>query len=230
MCKKFLVALAGFLLFVVCELPAQQTALTEGQLKAAEIEVPQLVELLELKTGMTIADVGAGFGAWTMRFSRWIGPNGRVYATDLGAPQLTALRDTVKREQLTNVTVLEGATAATNLPALCCDAILIRDAYHHFTQPDDDDPKPGGVVEAGWTARDHRLSAAREVGGAPRRSHQPRWAWRAAGSSPGRSGRSPVAREDDSGLGTQQSAGVALPCAVPQVVKRVNTWRFRCVE
>ena len=86
---------------------------------------------------MTIADVGAGFGAWTMRFSRWIGPSGRVYATDLGAPQLTALRDTVKREQLTNVTVLEGATAATNLPALCCDAILIRDAYHHFTQPDD---------------------------------------------------------------------------------------------
>jgi ubiquinone/menaquinone biosynthesis C-methylase UbiE len=114
---------------------AQQTALTEGQLKAAEIEVPQLVELLELKPGMTVADVGAGFGAWTMRFSRWIGPAGRVYATDIGVAQLAALREAVQREQLTNVTVIGGASNTTNLPALCCDAILIRDAYHHLTQP-----------------------------------------------------------------------------------------------
>jgi ubiquinone/menaquinone biosynthesis C-methylase UbiE len=135
MIKRCTVALT--VLLFLCELAAQQTALTEGQLKAAEIEVPQLVELLELKPGMTFADVGAGFGAWTMRFSRSLGPTGRVYATDIGAPQLAALRDAVKREQLTNVTVLEGATAATNLPALCCDAILIRDAYHHFTQPDE---------------------------------------------------------------------------------------------
>jgi ubiquinone/menaquinone biosynthesis C-methylase UbiE len=137
MLTRCTVALSGFLLLLLCELAAQQTALTEGQLKAAEIEVPQLVELLELKPGMTIADVGAGFGAWTMRFSRVLGPTGRVYATDIGAPQLAALRETLKREQLTNVTVVEGAIAATNLPALCCDAILIRDAYHHFTQPDE---------------------------------------------------------------------------------------------
>jgi ubiquinone/menaquinone biosynthesis C-methylase UbiE len=115
---------------------AQQTALTEGQIKAAELEVPELAKLFELKPGMTIADVGAGFGAWTVRFSKAVGPSGRVYATDIGAPQLAALRDAVQREGLTNVTVLDGAVATTNLPALCCDAILIRDAYHHLTQPD----------------------------------------------------------------------------------------------
>ena len=114
---------------------AQQTGLTEGQIKAAELEVPELAKLFELKTGMTVADVGAGFGAWTMRFSRAVGPSGRVYATDIGAAQLAALRDAVQRERLTNVTVLEGAVATTNLPALCCDAILIRDAYHHLTEP-----------------------------------------------------------------------------------------------
>jgi precorrin-6B methylase 2 len=136
MLKKFSVVAFAVVLSVFCEVSAQQTALTEGQLKAAEVEVPQLVQLLELKPGMTIADVGAGFGAWTMRFSRWIGPSGRVYATDLGAPQLAALRESVKKEQLANVTVLEGAVASTNLPASCCDAILVRDAYHHFTDPD----------------------------------------------------------------------------------------------
>jgi precorrin-6B methylase 2 len=141
---------AALLLLLPGGFAAQQTALTEGQLKAAEIEVPKLVELLELKPGMTIADVGAGFGAWTMRFARWTGPGGRVYATDIGAPQLAALGESIKREQLTNVTVIEGAAASTNLPAQCCDAILVRDAYHHFTQPDEmikslaGSLKPGG--------------------------------------------------------------------------------------
>jgi precorrin-6B methylase 2 len=121
----------------VAGLTGQQTGLTEGQIKAAEIEVPQLVDLLQLKPGMTIADVGAGFGAWTVRFSRWIGPAGRVYASDVGAPQLAALRESIAREKLTNVTVLEGAAGSTNLPPLCCDAILIRDVYHHLTQPED---------------------------------------------------------------------------------------------
>lgn len=131
------VATIGLVLLFLSRLAAQQTGLTDGQLKAAEIEVPRLVELLELKPGMTVADVGAGFGAWTMRFSRWLGPEGRVYATDVGTAQLAALRDAAQRERLTNVTVLEGASSTTNLPALCCDAILIRDAYHHLTQPED---------------------------------------------------------------------------------------------
>lgn len=116
---------------------AQQTALTSEQLKSAEIEVPRLVQVLELEPGMTVADVGAGFGAWTMAFSRWLGPAGRVYASDIGAAQLTALRDSVQRERLTNVTVVEAGVNTTNLPPLCCDAILVRDAYHHFTNPDD---------------------------------------------------------------------------------------------
>jgi ubiquinone/menaquinone biosynthesis C-methylase UbiE len=125
----------GFVVLLLVPIAAQQTALTEGQIKAAEIELPELVKLLELKPGMTVADVGAGFGAWTVRFAKAVGPAGRVYATDIGASQLAALRDAAQREGLTNVTILEGAADTTNLPALCCDAILIRDAYHHLTQP-----------------------------------------------------------------------------------------------
>ena len=72
-----------------------------------------------------------------------------MYATDVGAPQLAALRETVRREGLTNVTVIEGATGTTNLPALCCDAILVRDAYHHFTQPEDIVRSLAGALKPG---------------------------------------------------------------------------------
>jgi precorrin-6B methylase 2 len=133
--QQFVMAIA-LALVVVVPAPAQQTGLTDAQIKAAEIEVPQLVKLLALSPGMTVADVGAGFGAWTVRLAKVVGPSGQVYATDIGAAQLAALADYAKREGLTNVTVLEGAAHTTNLPPGCCDAILIRDAYHHLTQPD----------------------------------------------------------------------------------------------
>ena len=102
--------------------------------KLPRVEMPELVKLFELKPGMTVADVGAGFGAWTMEFAKVVGPTGRVYATDIGAAQLAALRDAANKHA--NVTVVEGAPQSTNLPPQCCDAILIRDAYHHLTQPD----------------------------------------------------------------------------------------------
>lgn len=122
---------------LVAQQPQGQQGLTEAMVKSAAVEVPRLVELLELKPGMAVADVGAGFGAWTVAFGKWTGPSGRVFATDIGEKQLAFLRAYTKKEGLTNVTVLAGAPASTNLPANCCDAILIRDAYHHLTQPQD---------------------------------------------------------------------------------------------
>lgn len=95
-------------------------------------EVPPLVEVLSIEPGMTVADVGAGFGAMTVVLGKWIG-QGHVFATDIRERQLAVIRDYAAREGLKNVTVLEGAAAATNLPPECCDAIFMRDVYHHIT-------------------------------------------------------------------------------------------------
>ena len=99
----------------------------------AERDVPLLADVLEIKPGMTVADVGAGFGAMSIVLSKRLGPSGRVLSTDIGANQLRTLREAVTREQLTNMTVIEGAPASTNLPDACCDAIFMRDVYHHIT-------------------------------------------------------------------------------------------------
>jgi len=115
----------------------------------AEIDVPELVKALDLKPGMTVADVGAGGGAFTVVLGHWIG-NGRVFATDIGERQLREIRAYAEKEGLKNVTVIEGAAAATNLPPNCCDAIFMRDVYHHITAIDAFDRslfaslKPGG--------------------------------------------------------------------------------------
>ena len=82
--------------------------------------------------------------------AKWLGPGGRVYATDIGAEQLAEIRAYVAQDGVSNVVVLEGAESSTNLPNECCDAIFLRDVYHHLTRPHEFDAsllaalKPGG--------------------------------------------------------------------------------------
>jgi precorrin-6B methylase 2 len=111
---------------------ADQVAQERAQ---AEIEIPKLVEVLALKPSMTVADVGAGGGAMTVVLAKWL-VSGRVLATDINPGVLAEIRDYVKREGLSNVTLIEGGSASTNLPTSCCDAIFMRNVYHHLTEPE----------------------------------------------------------------------------------------------
>jgi len=115
-------------------LPVQQPA-TADELKQAELDVPKLLPVLELTPGMTVADVGAGAGAMTLVMAQALGPSGRVYATDVNAFQIDAIRDQANARHLENVVATLGTQTSTGLPDRCCDAIFVRDAYHHFTDP-----------------------------------------------------------------------------------------------
>ena len=102
--------------------------------RQAEVEAPQLAEVLGLKPGVTVADIGTGGGAMAMMLGRLVGA-GRVYATDITQRSLTITREYAKKEGLTNITVIEGGAASTNLPSECCEALFLRNVYHHVTEP-----------------------------------------------------------------------------------------------
>ena len=99
---------------------------------SAEADAPKLAEVLGLKPGMAVADIGTGGGAMAVVLGKWIGA-GRIYATDITARALQTTREYAKKEGLTNVTVIEGGEDRTNLPAECCDAAFLRNVYHHVT-------------------------------------------------------------------------------------------------
>src|SRR5580700_473667 len=117
---------------------------------AASQEIPRLAELMQWKPGIAVADIGAGDGSYTFEAAKIVGPSGRVYATEIDQAKLKALRESVAKRKLSNVTVVESAAGDTKLPTDCCDAIFLRRVYHHITQPEAFDKnllrsvKPGG--------------------------------------------------------------------------------------
>jgi ubiquinone/menaquinone biosynthesis C-methylase UbiE len=99
------------------------------------VDTRRLTELLNLREGSTVADIGAGSGPLTVRVAQLVGPSGRVFATDVNAKRLEEIREAVGKAGLSNVTVVEGGSDETRLPDDCCDAIFMRLVYHHFGDP-----------------------------------------------------------------------------------------------
>jgi predicted methyltransferase len=106
-----------------------------GSALALASETGQLIEALAVQPGMTVADVGAGDGEWTERLAERVGPTGRVIATEVDAAKVDEIGRRVDRSGLKNVTIVQGTQEDTGLPDGCCDAILLRMVYHHFTRP-----------------------------------------------------------------------------------------------
>jgi SAM-dependent methyltransferase len=112
-------------------------------------ELPRLRNVLALKPGMSVADVGAGNGELTTVLAAEVGTNGRVYSTELDLDQVRAA---VAAARLSNVTLVQSQADETGLPANCCDAIVVRRVYHHLTDPGAINAslmralRPGGVL------------------------------------------------------------------------------------
>jgi ubiquinone/menaquinone biosynthesis C-methylase UbiE len=99
-------------------------------------EKPDLaLDLLQIRAGMVVADVGAGTGYMSLRMARRVGPTGKVYANDLQPEMLQKLRAASQREKLENVETVQGTEADPRLPPNTMDLVLLVDVYHEFSQP-----------------------------------------------------------------------------------------------
>ncbi len=95
----------------------------------------RLVEHLQLAPGMTVAEIGAGTGELSVAVAQEVGPAGHVYSNELDTSRHASIRAAAARAGVSNLTVVEGTAAGTNLPDNCCDAIFMRNVYHHFADP-----------------------------------------------------------------------------------------------
>jgi ubiquinone/menaquinone biosynthesis C-methylase UbiE len=99
---------------------------------------------LNVREGSTVCEMGAGDGELSLAAAKLVGTSGRVYTSELGDARVKALRGKVAGSDLAQVTVVEGDAAKTNFPDAACDAVFMRNVYHHFADP----PAMNGSIAA----------------------------------------------------------------------------------
>jgi len=101
-----------------------------------EEERPDLVlAALDLKSGMTVADIGAGSGYYSWRMGERVGSGGTVYAVDIQPEMIKVLRRQMSQRGAANVKALLGTATDPRLPAGKLDLALMVDVYHEFEYP-----------------------------------------------------------------------------------------------
>lgn len=98
-------------------------------------EAEKVMELAGVRPGMSVADVGAGEGYYTVRLARVVGPRGRVLAEDIVPSVRDALSERVQRESLDNVGVKLGTPDNPTLPAQSFDRVFMVHMYHEVQSP-----------------------------------------------------------------------------------------------
>jgi ubiquinone/menaquinone biosynthesis C-methylase UbiE len=103
--------------------------------REAEEEPSRAIEALDLRAGMTVADIGAGSGYYTVRMARKVGEGGRVYATDIQVGMLSLIQRRAKQEGIANIVPVLGAADDPKLPPGSIDLALMVDVYHELSAP-----------------------------------------------------------------------------------------------
>jgi ubiquinone/menaquinone biosynthesis C-methylase UbiE len=93
------------------------------------------LDLIGVKKGSTVADIGAGSGYMTVKLSKRVGANGVVYATDIQPAMIELLDKRLQKAKLVNVKTILGAVDDPRLPPASIDMALMVDVYHELSQP-----------------------------------------------------------------------------------------------
>jgi ubiquinone/menaquinone biosynthesis C-methylase UbiE len=98
-------------------------------------EANTVMDLARIRPGMTVADIGAGEGYYTVRLAERVGEHGRVLAQDIDPDALSGLGNRVVREKLDNVSIKLGAGDDPRLPTNSFDRVFLVHMYHEVGEP-----------------------------------------------------------------------------------------------
>ncbi len=122
----------------------REIAQVMGHLAAGWLDRPErekeespthLMELLKIKPGDKIADIGAGTGYFSFRLSDRVGKEGKVYAVEIQQEMLDIIGKRMKERDVKNIALVLGTEKDPKLPADALDVILMVDVYHEFSFP-----------------------------------------------------------------------------------------------
>jgi ubiquinone/menaquinone biosynthesis C-methylase UbiE len=100
-----------------------------------KLHIDQVMNILGIEPGKTVADIGAGSGWFTVRAARRVTVTGKVYAVDINQAAIDYIQDRARKEALSNVVTILNRPNSPGLPSDSIDAVLFLKAYHEIADP-----------------------------------------------------------------------------------------------
>ena len=129
----------------------------------------KIMDVIGIKAGMYVGEVGAGGGRVAVRVARRVGPSGRIFANDITESALSYMRERCKRENIQNMEVVKGTLTDPLLPKGKLDAVYLTFTYRHLDKPVEvlkniaPSLKPGGVMAVIESKNYNREPAKNEI-------------------------------------------------------------------
>ena len=108
-------------------------AITNGQ---GFLNVEKIVDQLDVKPDMIVADFGAGHGFFSIAFAKKTGSSGQIFAVDVLQSALEAIKSRARLEGLFNIKLIKGnleKIGGSTLPEESCDIVFIANMLFQIT-------------------------------------------------------------------------------------------------
>jgi len=99
------------------------------------LQINRVMDMLAIKSGKHVADIGAGSGWFTVRAARRVTGSGMVYAVDINPEAIQYIDQRAKKEQLQNIKTILSKPDDPQVPANSIDAVLLLKTYHEVAHP-----------------------------------------------------------------------------------------------
>ncbi len=134
---QHLMAVAGVLFIMSARLLGQNDMSEPWEKEINERQPPNIVfKAIGVQPGMTIGEIGAGRGRYTVLLANEVGPEGKVYANDIDESSLAYLRGRCRRLNISNVETVVGESEDPLFPYHSLDMALMVLVYHMIENPD----------------------------------------------------------------------------------------------
>lgn len=107
----------------------------EDERREEKLQINRVMDILRIKEGSRVADIGAGSGWFTVRAARRVGARGEVYAVEINEEYLKHITERAAKENLSNIRTILGKEDDPLLPKGSVDAVLILKTYHEIAEP-----------------------------------------------------------------------------------------------
>jgi ubiquinone/menaquinone biosynthesis C-methylase UbiE len=107
----------------------------ENERREVYVKRDEIVAATGAKPGMSVADIGAGTGLFTMLFANAVKPGGSVVAVDISPAFVDYIQEVASKRRMRNVTAVVGNGTDVGLPDASVDLAYLSDVYHHFEHP-----------------------------------------------------------------------------------------------